>query len=197
MAELHVQRKDPSIWPGVLAGLVVLALILWFVFGRGDEQVGRLADQADSTFESSPMTERQGTGTRQGMAAGQLDGMSAPVAQFLQFGEHGSGADASHAHAYEANGLRQITVALRDVAGTEVGGVPIQPRMAEIQQRADELERYPASAEHALMTRDAFLMAAGLMGQMQPEGDTAAGAPVHAVMTAARATRLPAELRAA
>lgn len=187
MAELHVQRKEPNIWPWVLGGLLVLALILWFVFGRGDEQVGRLADQADSTMQSGALMGQQGTGTQQGSAAGQLDNVSGPVSQFVQFAEQGSAANASLSHEYIANGLRQLAAALRDITGDEASGVQVRPRLDEIEQRADDLQRDPMSTGHALKAREAFLMAASLMGQMQNDGAAASATPVQNAMTAAEA----------
>lgn len=185
MAELHVQRKDPTIWPWVLLGLAILALILWLVFGRSDEQAERLAGQADSTFQSAP-----GMSSQQGTAAGQLDDITPAVARFIQFAEQGSRADASLSHAYTANGLRQLTAALREIIETdEVSGVEVKPRLDEIQQRANDLERDPSATSHALKTREAFLMAAGLMSQTQQEGDAETSAQVQHVMTAAEAVR--------
>jgi len=187
MAELHVQRKEPNIWPWVLAGLLVLALILWFVLGRGAEHVERVADQADSTMPSAPMMGWQGTGTQQQAAAGQLDELSAPVAQFIQFAAQGNRADASPSHTYTASGLRQLTAALGAVAGTEANGVLVRPRLDEILQRANELERDPSSSGHARKAREAFLMVASLMGEMQQDEGVSALAAVQEVMTAAEA----------
>lgn len=194
MAELHVQRKEPNIWPWVVGGLLVLALILWFVFGRGDERVGQVATETDPTMQSAPMLGQQGAGTQQGAAAGQLDNVSEPVAQFLQFAEQGARAEASQSHAYTATGLRQLTAALRDIAGTEANGVRVRPRLEEIEQRADDLERDPSSTGHALKTREAFLMVASLMGQMQQDAGGAELAPVQDVMTAAEAIRANVQL---
>jgi hypothetical protein len=187
MAELHVQRKEPNIWPWVLGGLLLLALILWFVFGRGDGQVGRMADQADSTMQSAPMMGQQGTGTQQRSAAGQLDDVSGPVSQFVQFAEQGAAAQASQSHEYIANGLRQLAGALRDITGDEASGVLVRPRLDEIEQRADDLQRDPTSTGHALKAREAFLMAASLMGQMQNEVEAASATSVQNAMTAAEA----------
>ena len=57
-----------------------------------------------------------------------------------------------------------------------VSGVEVEPRLAELRERADALQRDPTSTEHALQAREAFLLASGLMQQMQEArfGDLAA-----------------------
>lgn len=35
MAEINIERRQGTSWPWIIAGLVLLALLLWFLFARG------------------------------------------------------------------------------------------------------------------------------------------------------------------
>jgi len=47
MAELHVERKEPNIWPWIV-GALLLAIVLWFVFMRPAPRHMTSANPADS-----------------------------------------------------------------------------------------------------------------------------------------------------
>jgi hypothetical protein len=47
MAELHVQKKDTNIWPWII-GLLVIAAVVWFAFGRSATN-----DNTDSMSQNS------------------------------------------------------------------------------------------------------------------------------------------------
>lgn len=36
MAEINIERKQGTAWPWIIAGIALLALLLWFLFARGD-----------------------------------------------------------------------------------------------------------------------------------------------------------------
>lgn len=60
MAELHVQRKQTNIWPWLI-GVLVLAAVLWFVFGRADTRSVVTPVSADSTYQTPPAPGSQAT----------------------------------------------------------------------------------------------------------------------------------------
>ncbi len=161
MAELHVQKKEQSIWPWVLAALIILALLLWFLLGRGDNRDATAASMTDSTMVgSAPATDadRSATGNATGNA----------VAGYLQYVDNRGARAASPSHEHTADGLRQLAAALDELTtGDQDGGVSVQPRIDEIRERADAMQRNPTSTEHALQAREAFAIAASLIGQMR------------------------------
>ena len=184
MTELHIERKDRTLWPWILAGLLLLALVLWVLFGRGD---GR-AD-GGVALDASPAAVTDSAAGTVATAMG-ADGVPAPVGEFLRFAETRTERDASHAHEYTADGLRRLAGALGAVTdGAAVPGVDVQQRLSEIRQRADALQRDPASTEHALQAREAFVMASALMEQMQQARFSGLASQVREVSDAATAIR--------
>ena len=55
MADINVERKQPSVWPWVI-GLVVLALLIWVgvEMFRGDAGDGTTVIDSDTTAVSTP-----------------------------------------------------------------------------------------------------------------------------------------------
>ncbi len=177
MAELHVQRKERSLWPWILAAVILLFLLYWFLW-RGDDgmNVGT-TDVADSAMVGvAPNT-------------GAMTAVAGPaVTQFLGFVDARSSRSANMAHDYTADGLRQLATALGEIAaGDSVGGVAVQPRVDEIKERADAMQRNPNATQHALQTREAFILASSLIAQMNGNAGSAGAANLSALQNAATA----------
>lgn len=177
MAELHIERKERSAWPWVL-GALLLALLLWFLFARdGGERVA--ADVPDATTSVS-------AGAVVGDSMGAAD-LPAEVRELVRFTESRAADGAGPAHDYTAAGLRHLAAALGAVGGSTAGNVDVQARVTEIREHADAMQRDPASTEHALQTREAFLVASSLMQQVQQGRSDASAAAVREVHDAATA----------
>jgi hypothetical protein len=68
MAEINIQRKERSVWPWLLAGVLLLGL-LWFLFARntGDSVATGVADSAalrDSSAAAGTLAPPDRAGTR-------------------------------------------------------------------------------------------------------------------------------------
>ncbi len=163
MAELHVQKREQNVWPWIVAALVVLALLFWFLWGRDDGLDVGSADLTDSTLVGDATNASDPNGMRN------MDGATegAAVSQYLQFVDDRSSRASGVAHEYTADGLRRLAAALDERTTTaSVGGVDVQPRIAEIRERADAIQQNPTSTEHALQVREAFAIVASLITQM-------------------------------
>jgi len=180
MAELHVQRKDRNVWPWILAAVILVAVVFWFWQSRNDSPGLAQANATDSTMAAAPQNADVGEGYMAGTnepgnmagaaatggAAGTLSGTA--VVSFLQFVDARSSRTAGLAHEYTSDGLRQLAAALNEIADRDsVGGIAVRPRISEIRDRANAMQQNPTSTEHALQTREAFVLASSLMAQMK------------------------------
>lgn len=179
MAELNIERKERSAWPWLLLGALLVALVLWFVFGMADDD----AELATADTTAGAMATTPATVAEPADAA-----VPAAVTAFEQFAQTGAaaGADVGVAHQYTSEGLRHLADALAAVTERETvsGTVDVSERLAEIRDRADQMQREPTSSQHALQAREATLLAAALMRQLGgTEGD--AGTQAQAAYTTA------------
>ncbi len=163
MAELHVQRKEGSMWPWLIAALLVVALLAWFFWGREDDRDLTAADGSTDAVVAIETNEEM-----TGFASETIAGTA--VAEFLQFGDGSASGTMSVDHNYTADGLRQLAAALDEIAGDKsVGGVALQPRIQEIRDRANALQNTASSNEHALQTREAFVLASTVLMRMDSD----------------------------
>jgi hypothetical protein len=131
--------------------LVVLCwiLVLRAARGTGDTSAGRAADAVDASAATA----------------------AAPgaVGHYLRFAsERRAQQEASHSHEYTAGGLRRLAAALGDVLGSDTtGAASATPLLETMRRRADDLQRNPASTEHARYAREGFAAAAGAIGVIQ------------------------------
>lgn len=177
MAEIQVQRKVTSAWPYVVAILIAVALLAWFMWSDNSDGNMTAANTDDASFAAvepirEPVTTTLGTSasTASNTSGGTIAGIIAgpAVSDYLEFVDVPTAQSMNVSHDYTAGGLQQLAAALREVANgsSSVATVALQPRIDEIQERADALQRNENSFEHALQVREAFAVAAGLIGQM-------------------------------
>ena len=159
MTELHIERKERSVWPWVLGILLLLALLLWFLFGRGDGAADTAGIAAADSTVAVATTPAAATGD---------EALPPAVGELVRFAATRPDAGVTQAHDYTADGLRRLADALGAVAqGVTVSGVDVEERLGAIRAQADAMQRDPTSTQHALQTREAFLLASGLMRQLQ------------------------------
>ncbi|CAN5683172.1 hypothetical protein BH23GEM11_BH23GEM11_01520 [soil metagenome] len=161
MAELHVERKESNPWPWIIAGIVILALVLWFFLWRGDDPAGTAGMPGDTTtYTTTP-------------AVDDTAAVRSPAVQsFVQFADEGTEVpDTGTSHDYTSTGLDRLVAALEDLANRDAASsVDGQARLTEMRAFADSLQRNPESTEHSRYARDAFLAGARVMEQMQQGG---------------------------
>ncbi|HJR68354.1 MAG TPA: hypothetical protein VJ802_18130 [Gemmatimonadaceae bacterium] len=152
MAEIHIEKKDRSPLPVIIAGLVLLALIAWWFFnGRG------VAGVATDTADTGAVL----------MSTGDTDTeLPTAVAVFLRWSDERITPSAMNPdHSHTATGIRNLAAALEGLAAR--AGVDIAAEANTIRAQADTLWANAASTRHADVTRKTFVSLSGLMGAVQ------------------------------
>lgn len=156
MADIHLEKKERSPRPVVLAFAVLLALLIWWL----------LKDRDERTIVSAPAD----TGTLSMVSTGETDNeLPTAVAVFLRWSdERGAPSAMNPDHSHVATGIRNLAAALEALAA-RAPDIDIAPETAIIRRQADTLWANVASSRHADFTRKAFLSLSGLMAAMQQE----------------------------
>ncbi|MGI9140681.1 MAG: hypothetical protein ACR2GJ_06205 [Gemmatimonadaceae bacterium] len=177
MAELHIERKDSNIWPWIIGGLILLAVILWFIFGVADER--ETTGLADTAVVVTPA------------AVAVDEGTPAAVTAFLQYADSQTAAnDPGLAHGYTSTGMQRLVAAFDAMLEREtVSSVEVAPRLVAMRALADSMQMNPQSMEHARHAREAFMIAAGLLGQMREAGRAVPPNTVAEVLSTAESIR--------
>lgn len=152
MAEIHIEKKNRSALPALIAGLVLLGLIAWwFLDGRG--AAGVATDTADTGAVL--------------MSTGDTDTeLPTAVGVFLRWSDERITPSAMNPdHSHTATGIRNLAAALEGLAAR--AGVDIAAEANTIRGQADTLWANAASTRHADITRKTFVSLSGLMGAVQ------------------------------
>lgn len=184
MAELHIEREHRTIWPWILAAILLLLLAAWFFVWRGaDTGAVAVGDSTATEF----VAEGAATAPLVGDAAGA--GLSAESRAFVTYVEERRARSAAdQTHEYTADGLRRLGDALGAIAaGDPAIAGDLQPRLDSLRVRADRMQREPTSTAHAEQARQAFLAAAIAMQTLQERAFPSAVSEVAEVRRAASA----------
>ena len=161
MAEIHLQRKTPRVWPAMLAALALVALVwtLAAVWAVDEDERG----QPDEVAQSLPPVPEIA------LTSG-VTPTPPEVAAFLTFSETSAGEPSGPAHDYAAAGMRRLSAALETIARNEgVTGENVRQRLHAFRRTAERIQADPAATAHSNRVRDAFMNAANLMAAMQQD----------------------------
>ena len=154
MRTIHVERRRGGNWLAVVAGLLLVALLAWWLWPEDTRDV--------ATTDLGVVAGAPPAGT---------PGSGAPgaVGEFLRFVDGRRATDAMGPdHDYTAEGIRGLAAALTAVAERNgAAGADVARETALLRDRADALQRDPQSTDHARATRETFVSLAGVMAALQ------------------------------
>lgn len=130
MAEIKIEKKK-TIWPWVLLGLIVVALIAYFLFFKDkNNDVVTLTNANDTTAVSQNPSENS----------------SDAVAAFITFMEQDT-ANMSLSHEYTHDALVKLANATEETANRN--GVDINENLTKVRALADKITQNEAATTHA------------------------------------------------
>lgn len=183
MADINIERKEGrNIWPLVIIGLVLLALLAWWLMQRGG---------ADRIVEETPFIGSD-TAAERG-----VEGASGEVNSFIGYVEENRAREeAGLDHEYTRDGLHRLADALNalrregedrgtgQTAAAGAGALNLEQQIDRIKTFADSLQRNEDSLRHANHTRAAFTLSATVMETLQQRYYQNANAQVQQVRQA-------------
>lgn len=171
MAEIHIEKRQRSTWPWVLLGLVLLALLLWWLLTDNAQRIAA-TDTTRGYYDTAAGTIARPSPVAPSPAAG---------AAFFAFNDSlRSRGDEGVTRTTTATGIRRLSSAL----GAITGAGSMRMRIDSLGELADSLEQLPAS-ESGRITHDAFTRAASIMTQVQRASYPDARDEVNEVLDAA------------
>ncbi|HEX6315855.1 MAG TPA: hypothetical protein VFZ73_13385 [Gemmatimonadaceae bacterium] len=143
MAEIHIERKKTNALLWLIPLLLLAAVFIWWMNGRGAADVGM------QNVPDSPVAASNDNANAIGAGA---------VGEFTQFvAATGERLDQDRQHAFTVEGIRRLTSAIESLNP----GAGAVSEVTEMRQHADALESSPVeSSRHADMVRAAFLAGA-------------------------------------
>jgi hypothetical protein len=161
MADIDIQRKGTTIWPWILLGLLALALLLWFLLGRGttdDRAAAPVTDTVPAATETAPAAAPAALGSFHQACVD-------PSAQ----------QQAALDHSYTVECLRQLADAIEQTAQQQgVAMSAVQPQTQEVRDHAQQIDQAPAqSMEHANHARLGAMAAVAAMQTLNQAPGTA------------------------
>lgn len=146
MAEIKIEKKKP-IWPWILIGLIILAVILYFLFRdkNNNQDVNEYVDSTSMGMDNQ--TENNGA-----------------VAAYINF-VNGKADSMSLDHEYSNEALSKLIDATKAVS--DKTGVDVRANLDEAKRLAEQITVNPTATTHADDIRKASTIIATALGTIQ------------------------------
>ncbi len=147
MADIKLERRERNVWPWVLVGVLILALLVWFLADRGP----RVAEMdVDAPPAAAFPTEELPPGEAGSFAAWVRDTDARK--------------EAGREHEYTADGIRRLADAIGDATERDsVRGEPLDEQLDRMRAYADSVQSDQDAPNRARYTRSAFLLGTELL----------------------------------
>lgn len=182
MAEIKVEKKKP-VWPWILLGLLILAVILYFVFADNDtmdsaddtDDIERVEDTTYTSTQGNDNTTRWEDNTASAGTGGEVDNFIAHVGDQSRMGVD---------HEYTNNALIHLINAVETKAREE--NIDIDASIQEMREEAREITQNPQGTNHANKIKNVGEKIAGSLEDIQEEKYPNLSNDVEEVKTAAQ-----------
>ncbi len=182
MAEIKIEKKKP-VWPWILLGLIILAVILYFVFADNDsmddiddaDDIERVDDTTYTSTQDNMNTTRYEDNTASAGTGGEVENFITHVEDKSRMGVD---------HEYTNNALLHLINAVETKA-REVN-VDVDASIQQMREEAREITQNPQGTNHANKIKSVGEKIAGTLENIQKEKFPNLSNDIQEVKTAAR-----------
>lgn len=146
MAEIKIEKKKP-VWPWVLAGIILVALLIFYFANDDNDEAVRNTEQETELSDVNTM-----------------DRNNSAVVAYVQFVDEEQGRMGED-HEYTQEAFHKLTEAVRTLAQEK--GHDIRADLDQAEQAADEITNDPAATNHAQHIKSAADALTRAMTNMQ------------------------------
>ncbi len=146
MAEIKIEKKKP-VWPWIVAGIILVALIIFYFANDDDDQSVRNAEQETEVSDTNEMD-------------------NTAVVAYVQFVDAEQGRMGED-HEYTQQALQKLTEAVRELADEK--GYDISADLDQAEQAANEITNDASETDHAEHIRNAADALTRAITNMQQE----------------------------
>lgn len=151
MAEINVVRKGPTVWPWLIAIVLIIIGVFWMNRDRDEDRI----EAASTSPYAAPSS----------LSPASVE-LPPAVSAFVAFAEARPPAGA--AHNYTSTGIDRLATALDAMTAPDAGREEALTRQLEaFREKAKRLQADPASNDHANLVRDVFTSAVDVMATVQ------------------------------
>jgi hypothetical protein len=144
MAEIKIEKKSTPIWPWILLGVALIALLI-YLFSSRDESDER-NDMTEVTTEDSSYASSSQAGSNQAVASNNSEVLS--YVSFIRDDPDRMGLD----HEFTNEALSRLTAATNSMA--DKVGYNIQQDMSQVRTQTDKITNDPFETTHAKSIRE-------------------------------------------
>ncbi|CAM4141267.1 hypothetical protein [Gillisia limnaea] len=163
MAELKIEKKKP-VWPWILLGLIILAVILYFVLADNDtDDVDDVDDNTEQIITSEPEEDYSEMDT----ATWEDDNLSGDDSVSKYVAHIGDTEKMGIDHKYSSEALILLVNALENRA--EEANINTDVEMQELKSDVRDIKEDPQSLDHANSIKNVGMKIVSLMDRIQNE----------------------------
>ncbi len=163
MAELKIEKKKP-VWPWILLGLIILAVILYFVLADNDTDD---VDDVDDNTEQIITTEPEEDYSEMDTATWEDDNLSGDDSVSKYVAHIGDTEKMGIDHKYSSEALILLVNALENRA--EEANINTDVEMQELKSDVRDIKEDPQSLDHANSIKNVGMKIVSLMDRIQNE----------------------------
>lgn len=151
MAEIKIEKKKP-VWPWILLGVLIIALLIWFIGRDDDEDQEEIMEDVTEQVDTTDQIDNDKSDSPEALEM---------YTDYIRKGEDKMGLD----HEYTHQAFTHLIKALEETA--EANNYDLQQDLDSVNVKIDRIQRDPMSLNHANLIKDGFQSISNVFTNMQ------------------------------